>query len=110
MERFATTPEPPYYVVAFSSQASGEEPEAYGRTAARLVELAHGQPGCLGVESTRDRHGFGITLAYFDSEDSIRDWKAHLEHREAQKKGRALWYDRYEIRVARVERAYGFVR
>jgi hypothetical protein len=30
-----------------------------------------------------------------------------VEHREAQRGGRALWYERFELRVSRVERAYG---
>ena len=110
MDRFAATPEPPYYMTAFSSQASGEDVEEYGVTAARLMALAHEQPGCLGVETTRDASGFGITLAFFDSDESIRAWKRQADHLDAQRRGREVWYERYEIRVARVERAYGFPR
>jgi heme-degrading monooxygenase HmoA len=41
-------------------------------------------------------------------EESIRAWKAVLDHVEAQRRGKTDWYTRYEIRVALVQRAYGF--
>ena len=37
-------------------------------------------------------------------------WKAEAEHLLAQERGRSEWYQRFELRVARVERAYGFTR
>jgi heme-degrading monooxygenase HmoA len=73
-----------------------------------MSELVQQQPGFLGVESTGGADGFGITVAYFDSEDAIRAWKRHLEHAAAREQGRKRWYSHYEVRVARVERAYNF--
>ena len=49
----AKTPTPPYYAVIFSSIRT-EEDSGYGETAERMVELAHQQPGFLGVESARN--------------------------------------------------------
>ena len=72
----------------------------------RMVELAQGQPGFLGAESARDANGFGITVSYWQDEASIRAWKSHAEHRIAQETGRQRWYEHYETRVAKVERAY----
>lgn len=104
--RFAETPEPPYYAVVFTSQRS-EVAAGYAQTAERMVQLAAEQPGFLGVESTRDASGFGITVSYWDSLDAIRAWKAQAEHREAQAQGRRCWYTEYQLRICRVERAYG---
>lgn len=73
----------------------------------RMVELAGQQPGCLGIESVRDASGLGITVSYWQSEEAIRGWREHAEHLIAQAKGRTDWYSHYELRVARVERAYG---
>jgi len=103
---FATTPEPPYYAVVFSSQRHGDDDAAYQRTAARMVELAARQPGFLGIETVRGDDGFGITVSYWASEDAIAAWKAHAEHMAAQDAGRRHWYAHYELRVAKVERAY----
>jgi len=104
---FANTPEPPYYAVIFTSrrrEAGGED--GYSAMAQAMGELALRQPGCLGYESARDADGLGITVAYFTDEASIRAWKANAAHMAAQKLGKEKWYAHYELRVARVERAY----
>lgn len=105
MNNFAQTPEPPYYAVIFSSRrADGDE--AYSLMAERMVELAATQPGFLGIESCRNAQGFGITVSYWLDERSIGSWKANAEHQLAQAQGNSGWYTHFEIRVARVERAY----
>ena len=107
---FTDLPKPPYYAVIFSSQRNVHDDAGYGAMAQRMVELAHAQPGFLGVESTRGADGFGITVAYWESEDAIRAWRMHAEHTAAREQGRRDWYDRFELRVAKVERAYGWQR
>ena len=102
---FAMTPEPPYYAVVFSSLRKPGD-NGYGATADRMVELAAQQPGFLGVETVRGEDGFGITVSYWDSEESIRGWKRHAEHAAARDRGRNEWYEHFELRVAKVERAY----
>lgn len=103
---FATTPEPPYYAVIFTSLRTDGDQD-YGHMADRMVELAREQPGFLGVESARGADGFGITVSYWTSEEAIRNWKANAEHRIAQETGKLRWYADYQLRVAKVERAYG---
>jgi heme-degrading monooxygenase HmoA len=76
--------------------------------AERMIELARQQPGFLGVESARGDDGLGITVSYWASEEAITNWRQHAEHKIAQSLGRREWYARYELRVARVERAWGF--
>ena len=104
--RFAALPEPPYYAAIFSAQRT-EGDAGYAEMAQRMVDLVAGQPGFLGVESTRDAAGFGITVAYFRTLDDIAAWKANAEHREAQRMGHRAWYEHFELRIAKVERAYG---
>lgn len=104
---FAKLPEPPYYLVAFSSQRSPGDAAAYAAAAERMLELAVAQPGFLGVESARDPDGFGITVSYWESGAAIAAWKQQAEHSAARQQGRQLWYEHFELRVARVERAYG---
>jgi len=107
---FAQLPDPPYYAVIFSSRRNGRDEQGYGAMAMRMFELVQQQPGFLGAESTRDADGFGITVAYFDNEDNILAWRRHGEHAQARARGRSDWYQHFEIRVARVERAYGAAR
>jgi heme-degrading monooxygenase HmoA len=72
-----------------------------------MVELASRLPGFLGVESVRDADGVGITVSYWESTAAIAAWKAQADHLLAQQRGRRDWYQHYQVRVARVERAYG---
>ncbi|MDH3390070.1 MAG: antibiotic biosynthesis monooxygenase [Gammaproteobacteria bacterium] len=104
MSLIAETPEPPYYAVIFSSLQSADT-AGYAEMAERMMKLAAGQPGFLGVESAREE--VGITVSYWRDLKSIHRWKAHAEHREAQRIGREKWYSSYKTRVALVERDYG---
>ncbi len=110
MEQPARTPCPPYYAVVFTSVRSADDAEGYGATADRMVELAKSMPGFLGVESVRGADGFGITVSYWADPEAIRHWQRHAEHLVAQQLGRQRWYEQFELRVCRVERAYGFAR
>jgi heme-degrading monooxygenase HmoA len=102
---FTKTPEPPYYAVIFTStRTSGDH--GYAAMADAMAELALKQPGNLGAESARGADGLGITVSYWKDEASIKAWKAVAAHLAAQKLGRDRWYDHYELRVAKVERAY----
>lgn len=106
-DRFATLPKPPYYAVIFSSRRTGQGDADYAAAAERMFELVKQQPGYLGAEHSRDDEGFGITVAYFDSEENIARWRNHAEHAATRERGKREWYERFELRVARVERAYG---
>jgi len=103
---FASLPAPQYYAVIFSSTRT-EGDRGYEQMADRMVQLAQSQPGFLGVESARGADGFGITVSYWASLEAIAAWRRHAEHRIAQETGKRIWYSRYELRVARVERAHG---
>jgi heme-degrading monooxygenase HmoA len=102
---FSRTPAPPYYAVVFSSKRTQGD-HGYERTAAAMSALAAKRPGYLGHESARSADGFGITVSYWRDEDSVRRWKLVAEHHAAQVVGRERWYSHYELRVAKVERAY----
>ena len=101
----AKTPQPPYYAVIFTSLRT-EDNNGYGDMAVEMDELAKQQPGFLGVESARE--GLGITVSYWESLESIGNWKANARHLFAQQQGREKWYDHYKTRICKVERDYEF--
>lgn len=103
MQAIATTPAPSYYAVIFTSLRT-EGDQGYNAMSERMVALAQEQPGFLGFESARD--GVGITVSYWTDLESIRLWKAHAEHQEAQRLGHQKWYAAFKTRIARVERDY----
>jgi len=100
----ADTPDPPYYAVIFTSVRT-EGDNGYTDMAEKMVKLAAEQSGFLGIESAREN--LGITVSYWSDPESIKKWKADIEHLEAQKTGREKWYAAYRVRIAKVEREYG---
>lgn len=106
-DAFARTPRPPYYAVIFTSQRREGDDDGYRAASARMVELAAQIDGFLGMDTARDASGFGMTVSYWADEAAIREWKTQSEHAVIRERGRWLWYDHFEVRVARVERAYG---
>lgn len=102
----AETPEPPYYAAIFTTVQT-DDSDGYVDMAKRMFALAAEQPGYLGFEIAGSGQ-LGIGVSYWTDEDSIRAWKANAEHQVAQETGRSKWYKKYQLRVARVERDYGF--
>ncbi|MFE6825356.1 antibiotic biosynthesis monooxygenase family protein [Streptomyces sp. NPDC057690] len=101
--------QPPYYAVVFTSLRT-EGDAGYGETAERLGELVQDVPGFLGEDSARTPGGLAITVAYFRDLEGIEQWRAHAEHRAAKEYGRAHWYERYCLHIAKVEHSHGFER
>jgi len=101
----AKTPQPPYYAVIFTSLRTDGE-LGYASMSDKMVSLAKQQKGFLGIESARE--DLGITVSYWDSLGSIRNWKMHMEHTEARNKGREIWYSNFKVRICKVERDYQF--
>jgi len=101
----AKTPQPPYYAVIFTSlRANGDH--GYSQMADEMEKLVEIQPGFLGYESARNETG--ITISYWKDLESIKNWKENKTHTFARKKGREVWYDKFKVRIAKVESEYGF--
>jgi heme-degrading monooxygenase HmoA len=103
----AKTPQPPYYAVIFTSIRT-EGDQGYSEMAVEMEKLVNKQPGFLGFESSRTE--IGITVSYWLDLVSIRNWKENKEHTFARENGRKKWYQNYKVRIAKVERDYGFDR
>jgi heme-degrading monooxygenase HmoA len=103
MSEIASTPEPPYVAVIFTSLLADDA--GYEAMAERMEELGAEQPGYLGIESVRD--GLGITVSYWRTEADAAAWKQVAEHLGAQRLGQEQWYRAYQVRVAVVQRDYG---
>ena len=95
-----------YYAVIFTAQRK-ESDRGYKETADQMMSLVKKQRGFLGVDTVRSIEGFGITVSYWDSLESIDEWKENVFHRKAKSAGRSEWYKSYRVQVARVEKSYG---
>jgi heme-degrading monooxygenase HmoA len=100
-------PELPYYAVIFTSLKT-QESEDYDKMAERMEMLGSSQPGFLGIQSARGDDGIGITASYWKTLADVAGWKANMEHKVAQGKGKSDWYQGFEVRICKVERQYSF--
>ncbi len=71
-----------------------------------MLELAQQRDGFLGIDSVRAADGNGITVSYWRDEAAIAAWRRDAEHAAVRERGRRAWYGHFEVRVAKVERAY----
>lgn len=96
---------PPYYAVIFTNRLS-ENTEGYDKMASEMEKLAKLQPGYLAMDHARNETG--ITISYWKTLEDIANWKAQLDHKQAQDLGKSKWYKNYTVRICRVEKAYHF--
>lgn len=97
----------PYVAVIFTSTRTLEYGEEYSHWARKMSDLVRTQPGFLSEVSVRDPETrFGITVSYFKDEESVKNWKAVAEHKEAQTLGQQKFYSEYSVKVASVYREY----
>ncbi|MBL4663943.1 MAG: antibiotic biosynthesis monooxygenase [Flavobacteriaceae bacterium] len=97
----------PYYAVIFTNIQT-QDTEGYSEMAQSMENLAKQQPGYLGFEHAREK--MGIAISYWESLDAIANWKANLDHLDAQRLGKEHWYEWYKTRICRVEREYEFFK
>jgi heme-degrading monooxygenase HmoA len=60
-------------------------------------------------QSISDQGKF-VSLSFWRDEDAVRRWRNVMQHREAQKQGRAGIFESYRLRIASVVRDYGMDR
>jgi len=101
--------EPPYYAAVFTTVRT-EDQSGYTETSSYLEDLVKDMPGYLGMDHAQTPGGLGITVSYFRDADALTQWRTDVEHRAAQRRGRAQWYQDYTLHVAKVERSSGFTR
>ena len=82
--------------------------EEYLSLAAELREYLETIPGFISVErfqSLVDERKI-LSLSFWESEESVAQWRNLEKHRIAQNKGKSRLFERYRIRVATVMRDY----
>jgi heme-degrading monooxygenase HmoA len=97
----ASTPNPSYYAVIFTSILDHPDPE-YVKLNHFLIKEAQKLDGFLGEESARNE--YGLSVSYWRDLDSIAQWRTNADHQWAKEKGKKEFYKEYKIRIARVQR------
>jgi len=94
-----------YYAVIFTS-IQKKNIEGYKEMSEKMETLAKLQQGYLGMDSVKNT--VGITVSYWESLESIKNWKLQSDHLQAQLKGKSDWYNWYNVKICKVEREYGY--
>lgn len=81
----------------------------YFELAASLRSALEGIDGFVSVERFESvtRPGRYLSLSFWRDEASVRAWRCHGMHRDAQQEGRAAVLSGFRLRVAAVVRDYG---
>jgi heme-degrading monooxygenase HmoA len=93
------------YAVIFRATIAARD-EEYLQTADRLRELAISEYGCADFVSTTEGR-LEVAISYWESEEQISAWRDDPVHRAAREKGKARWYESWQVEVVRLVRSYG---
>jgi heme-degrading monooxygenase HmoA len=100
---------PKEIVVLFKTHLrDGADEEAYARTCERMHELVAHLPGFTSIRGYTSDDGDKVDIVRFESEEALKAWRSDPEHREAQRRGREEFYDRFSVQACRVFREYEF--
>jgi heme-degrading monooxygenase HmoA len=94
------------YVVIFRAKTKALDVE-YSATASVLRQLALEQFRCVEFLAVTEGEQ-EVALSYWHKLEDIQAWKAHGTHVLAQQRGRADWYESYEVQIAEIQREYRF--
>lgn len=97
--------------VIFRSTRTVDDQDLYAEWSGRMSTAVRAIDGYHGHFSFRDEVSRqGVTVAYFESEDAIAQWRAVHEHVTAQALGRERFYEDYSVEVAQITRSYTWSR
>jgi heme-degrading monooxygenase HmoA len=91
-------------VTVFRSRLRPEHREAYESHAADMDALARTMPGLVDFKSFTADDGERVTVVTFESEETQADWRRHVDHAAAQRRGRADYYAEYTLQVCTTDR------
>ena len=95
-------------VIVFRARVKPGVEQDYMKAGMRMTELAQKMPGYISQKSFAADDGEWVTIVEFESEEQLRAWREHPEHRAAQQLGRDDFYSEYHIQICKLERESKF--
>ena len=97
------------FAVIFEVEPEKESAQEYFDLAAELRPELEKIDGFISVERFTSMYNEGkyLSVSFWRDENALNQWREHLGHRHAQKKGLNEIFRNYRIRVAEVIRDYG---
>ena len=97
------------YAVIFSLKRSNTL-EGYQEMDELTMQEAEKINGYKGYESVYNENQEGIFISYWESMEAINEWRNNTLHQTAKLKGIEQWYDRYSIKICKIEHSNDFVK
>jgi len=94
--------------VIFEVQPKPEYKNNYFTIADKLKALLSDVPGFISIErfqSLTNKQKL-LSLSFWENAESVNVWRNQLCHRDAQSKGREVFFEHYRLRVTEVIRDY----
>lgn len=95
-------------VTVFRSRLRPGLREEYVAMVDKMIAIARSMPGYISHKGFFADDGERVTVVEFEDMDSLRGWRMHPEHREAQKLARERYYEAYSVQVCEMIRESRF--
>ena len=103
MASLAENLKPPFYAAIINEEIHTRTLEDERTPIDEMVSIAPNQPGFLGLETSRDQNGKGMTISYWTDLQSEKAWEHKGDNEiRSQFDGRTL-YDTCAIQVSKIE-------
>jgi len=97
-------------IVLFRSRLTPEAGSDYSEMLEHMARLAQASLGFVAEKSFTAEDGERLTVVWWQDEDTLKQWRNHVQHLVAQRVGREKWYQYYKLEVATVTRSNNFER
>jgi heme-degrading monooxygenase HmoA len=97
-------------LISFRSRLTPQAGKDYEAMSDEMDRLARASPGFIDVKAFTAADGERLTLVWWESADTLRQWAENVRHLMAQRMGRERWYEYYINEVAEVVRTSRFQR
>lgn len=91
-------------VTVFRSRLVPGLQDEYVALVDRMQQIARTMPGYISHKGFFAEDGERVTVVEFASEEGMRAWRMHPEHRAAQRQARERYYSEYHIQICEVTR------
>jgi heme-degrading monooxygenase HmoA len=89
-------------VTVFRSRLMPSLKDEYLALVERMREIAVSMPGYVSHKGFTAEDGERVTIVEFESEQAQRAWRMHPEHIEAQRQGRLMYYEAFDLQVCSI--------
>jgi heme-degrading monooxygenase HmoA len=96
-------------VILFRSKLV-DDPQGYKEMADEMLALGKSMPGFIDFKSFTAADGERLSVAWWQDEATLTQWRENMRHRAAQDAGRSHWYQYFKVEVAQVMRTSEFTR